>query len=49
VISTLAEYQPYEEAAFLVMHELGVAVVECLEKKDYLERADLGPGPVSLS
>jgi hypothetical protein len=33
VINTLAEYQPYEEAAFLVMHKLAVAVVECLERK----------------
>jgi hypothetical protein len=42
VISTLAEYQPYEEAAFLVMHELAVGVVECLEKKNYLASTSVG-------
>jgi hypothetical protein len=36
VIASLAEYQPYEDAAILVMHELAVAVLECLEKKTYL-------------
>jgi MAE_28990/MAE_18760-like HEPN len=37
VIGSLSEYQPYEDAAFLAMHEVAVAVVECLEKKTYLE------------
>lgn len=36
VISTLAEYQQYEDAAILVMHELGLAVVECLDAKTFL-------------
>jgi MAE_28990/MAE_18760-like HEPN len=37
VISNLAEYQPYEDAVVLVMHELAVAVLDCLEKKTYLK------------
>lgn len=37
VIQTLEEYQPYEEAVFLVMHELAVAVLDCLESKKYLK------------
>ena len=37
VIQTIEEYQPYEEAALLVMHELAVAVLECLEQKRYLK------------
>jgi len=37
VIQTIEEYQPYEEAALLVMHELAVAVLECLEHKKYLK------------
>jgi hypothetical protein len=36
VIPTLEAYQPYEDAAFLVMHELAVAVLERLEDKSYL-------------
>jgi hypothetical protein len=39
VIQTIEEYQPYEEAALLVMHELAVAVLECLEHEKYLKRA----------
>lgn len=39
VIETLEEYQPYEDAALLVMHELAVAVLECLEQKTYLKPA----------
>ena len=41
VIRSLAAYQPYEDAAFLAMHELAVAVVDCLEKRDYLKNAHL--------
>jgi len=37
VIETLEEYQPYEEAVLLVMHELAVAVLNCLENKTYLK------------
>jgi len=37
VIASLEEYQPYEDAVILVMHELAVAVLECLEKKTYLK------------
>jgi len=37
IISSLAEYQQYEEAAMLVMHELAVAVLNCLENKTYLK------------
>lgn len=37
VISTLEEYQPYEDAALLVMHELAVAILERLEQRSYLK------------
>lgn len=37
VIQTLQEYQPYEDAALIVMHELAVAVLNCLEHKSYLK------------
>ena len=37
IINSLQEYQTYEEAAVLVMHELAVAVLECLEGKTYLK------------
>src|SRR6516164_8778467 len=35
IIQTLKEYQPYEDAALLVMHELAVAILQCLEQKAY--------------
>lgn len=35
IIKSIAEYQPYEEAARLAMHELAVAVLESLEQKYY--------------
>jgi hypothetical protein len=35
-IKDLKEYQQYEDAALLVMHDLAVAIVECLDKKLYL-------------
>jgi len=37
VISSLDEYKLYEDAAVLVMHELAVAVLDCLENKTYLK------------
>jgi hypothetical protein len=37
VVSSLDEYKIYENAAVLVMHELAVAVLDCLEKKTYLK------------
>lgn len=36
VISRLSEYQDYEQAALVVMHELAIKVIECLERKSYL-------------
>jgi hypothetical protein len=41
VIKSLSEYQPYEDAAFLVMHELAIAVVTCLDGRNYLRRSAL--------
>jgi hypothetical protein len=38
-IKSLAEYQEYEDAAILVMHELAVLIIEALEEKNYLKRA----------
>ncbi len=35
-ISSLAEYQEYEDAAIVVMHELAISVLEALESKSYL-------------
>jgi hypothetical protein len=37
IIQTIEEYQPYEDASFLVMHELAVAVLDRLEKRSYLK------------
>jgi len=37
VVATLEDYKPYEDAALLVMHELAVAVLDCLERKTYLK------------
>jgi hypothetical protein len=37
IVATLEEYKPYEDAALLVMHELAVAVLDCLEKQTYLK------------
>lgn len=36
VIKSLAEDQEYESAALLVMHELAVGMIECIEKAAYL-------------
>jgi len=36
VVQSLAEYQKYEDAATLAMHELAISVLETLEKKHYL-------------
>ncbi len=41
-ISSLAEYQEYENAAVLVMHELAISVIEVLESKSYLLQTDSG-------
>jgi hypothetical protein len=35
-ISSLGEYQEYENAAILVMHELAVSVLDALQSKSYL-------------
>lgn len=37
VIPSLSEYQPYEDAVKLVMHELAIAVMESLADKTYLK------------
>lgn len=34
-IASLSEYQPYEDAAVLVMHELAVAVIEAVEQRSF--------------
>jgi hypothetical protein len=36
LIKDIQEYQKYEQAALEVMHELAVSIVECLDKKLYL-------------
>jgi hypothetical protein len=36
VVQNLAEYQKYEDAATLAMHELAVAVLDTLEQREYL-------------
>ena len=36
-IKDLAEYKPYEDAAFAVMYQLGIAVVEYLDGRLYLK------------
>lgn len=45
VISRLSEYQDYENAAFLVMHELAVLVIDCLDRRSYLAFPALPPPP----
>jgi hypothetical protein len=37
-IKDLAEYKPYEDAAFAVMYELALATIELLERQDYLRK-----------
>jgi hypothetical protein len=37
IIRDIDEYQKYENAALLVMHELAVGVIESIEKKSYLK------------
>ncbi len=37
VVKSLDEYQPYENAAFLVMHELALSVLAALEEKLFLK------------
>jgi len=44
LISTLAEYQDYENAAVAAMHELAISVIEVLESKAYLS-SNSGPAP----
>jgi hypothetical protein len=41
IIKTLEDYRPYEEAAFLVMHELAIAVLDCLERKTFLKEEQI--------
>lgn len=36
IIKDLKEYQKYEDAALVVMHELAISIVDCLDKKLYL-------------
>lgn len=37
IIKDLKEYQKYEDAALEVMHELAISIVDCLDKKLYLQ------------
>lgn len=37
IINDLYEYQKFEDAALVVMHELAVSIVECLDEKLYLK------------
>lgn len=37
IIKDLNEYKKYEDAAIEVMHELAIAIVDCLDKKLYLK------------
>jgi hypothetical protein len=39
IIKNIEEYQPYEQAALEVMHELAVLVVDCLDKRLYLKES----------
>lgn len=36
IVSDIAEYQRYEDAALLIMHELAVSILDALEKKKHL-------------
>jgi hypothetical protein len=42
-ISSLTEYQEYENAAIVVMHELAISVLEALESKCYLSDPSTSP------
>jgi hypothetical protein len=35
-INSLSEYEKYENAAFLIMHELAIAIVDCIENRTFL-------------
>lgn len=37
IIKDLNEYEKYEDAAIVVMHELAISIVDCLDKKLYLK------------
>lgn len=45
-IADLRQFQRFEHAAVLVMHELAIAVTDCLEKKTYL-RSVGAPAPLT--
>jgi hypothetical protein len=45
-IADLKQFQKFEHAAWVVMHELAIAVVECLQNKTYL-RATPAAAPTS--
>ncbi|MCL1532594.1 MAE_28990/MAE_18760 family HEPN-like nuclease, partial [Xanthomonas nasturtii] len=36
IIKDLGDYQPYEDSALIVMHEIAVSVIECLDEKSYM-------------
>ena len=44
-IADIQQFQQFEHAAVIVMHELAIAVADCLEKKSYLQPR---PDPASL-
>jgi hypothetical protein len=44
-IANLSQFQKFEHAATLVMHELAIAVVNCLDEKEYLR---LSPEPAAF-
>jgi len=44
-IADLKQFQKFEHAAWVVMHELAIAVVECLQKKSYLQPATASSAP----
>jgi hypothetical protein len=37
IIKNLKEYQKYKNAALEVMHKLAISIVDCLDKKLYLQ------------
>jgi len=49
VIKNLDDYKPYEDAAFTIMHDIAIAVVDYLEQRSYLRARPSDPDHQAVS
>jgi hypothetical protein len=49
IVSKLSDYQIYESAALVVMHDLALFVLHCLDKKQFLAGSAAAPAPVPVT